>query len=96
MKEVILATLKRGEKEMKKLLSAFAVGAALLILTGCCCDKKCPPQNHTAQNCNTGECDEEKKENCKTSQTTADNDTGNDDHHQKGHNQPQSQKLSAR
>lgn len=82
---------------MKKLLSAFAVGAALLVLTGCCCDKKCPTQSkHTAQNCGSGECTDEKKDNCQPSQTTAATDTGNDDHDHKGNNQPQSQKLSAR
>ena len=81
---------------MKKLLSAFAVGAALLVLTGCCCDKKCPPTKHTAQNCGSGECTDEKKDNCQNTQTTAAADTGNDDHDHKGNNQPQSKKLSVR
>ena len=82
---------------MKKLLSAFAVGAALLVLTGCCCDKKCPTSPKcTAQNCGSGECTDEKKDNCQSSQTTAAADTENDNHDHKGNNQPQSQKLSAR
>ena len=81
---------------MKKLLSVFAVGAALLLLTGCCCDKNCPPKHqHTAQ-CSGSECSEEKKDHSQQTQTNAMDDTQNDHNKKKDDCQVQSQKISAR